>query len=160
MVSFVCDECQETIKKPKLDNHKLKCRRAVFSCIDCSKTFHGLEYKDHTSCMTEKEKYEKPKKLNSFLNPKSESIIKSLEKSNQSDEIKSIKINEDTSSKINADKSKDILSKILKKKSVSYQKLEKKCAKRGLNLGKLLLNSNLSLQNDLLVIQLQSGNLV
>ncbi|KAJ3075680.1 hypothetical protein HDU98_007237 [Podochytrium sp. JEL0797] len=59
MVSFVCEACQETIKKPKLDQHKQRCYYAQFSCIDCSTTFQGNDYKAHTSCISEAEKYQK-----------------------------------------------------------------------------------------------------
>lgn len=59
MPSFVCDKCQETLKKPKLDMHTQKCRGASFSCIDCYKSFKGVEYRQHFSCITESEKYEK-----------------------------------------------------------------------------------------------------
>ena len=58
MVSFVCDYCQETIKKPKLEAHKSRCRYAQFSCIDCSVSFQGTEYRAHTSCISEAEKYQ------------------------------------------------------------------------------------------------------
>ncbi|KAI9475253.1 hypothetical protein LPJ78_005308 [Coemansia sp. RSA 989] len=58
MVSFVCNYCQETIKKPKLDAHTKRCRNASFSCIDCGVDFAGTTYRQHTSCMTEAEKYE------------------------------------------------------------------------------------------------------
>ncbi len=60
MPSFVCDTCQETLKKPKLDAHAAACRGAVFSCIDCYRTFAGTEYRAHTSCITETQKYVKP----------------------------------------------------------------------------------------------------
>jgi ribosomal protein L37AE/L43A len=63
MPSFVCDTCQETLKKAKLDQHAQRCRQAVFSCIDCYKTFKGTEYRVHTSCITEVEKYHKIKVL-------------------------------------------------------------------------------------------------
>ncbi|KAF9923602.1 hypothetical protein FBU30_006378 [Linnemannia zychae] len=59
MVSFVCDTCQETIKKPKLDQHFNRCPYAQFSCIDCSVSFQGTEYRSHTSCISEAEKYQK-----------------------------------------------------------------------------------------------------
>ncbi|KAJ1645626.1 hypothetical protein J3B02_001262 [Coemansia erecta] len=58
MVSFVCNYCQETLKKAKLDMHTQRCRNASFSCIDCSKDFAGTSYRQHTSCITEAEKYE------------------------------------------------------------------------------------------------------
>ncbi|KAG0315530.1 hypothetical protein BG000_005149, partial [Podila horticola] len=59
MVSFVCDTCQETVKKPKLDQHFNRCPYAQFSCIDCSVSFQGTEYRGHTSCISEAEKYQK-----------------------------------------------------------------------------------------------------
>ncbi|KAJ1798664.1 hypothetical protein LPJ59_002357, partial [Coemansia sp. RSA 2399] len=65
MVSFVCNYCQDTLKKAKLDIHAQRCRNASFSCIDCGVDFEGTLYRQHTSCMTESEKYEgknKPKK--------------------------------------------------------------------------------------------------
>ncbi|KAI7834389.1 LYAR-type C2HC zinc finger-domain-containing protein, partial [Kickxella alabastrina] len=58
MVSFVCNYCQETLKKPKLDMHAQRCRNASFSCIDCSVDFMGTTYRQHTSCISEAEKYE------------------------------------------------------------------------------------------------------
>lgn len=61
MPSFVCDKCQETLKKPKLDAHVQRCRGASFSCIDCYRHFAGTEYRGHFSCISEVEKYEKRK---------------------------------------------------------------------------------------------------
>lgn len=58
MVSFVCDVCQETFKKPKLDQHYSSCGGQV-SCVDCSTTFHGTSFRAHTSCISEAEKYQK-----------------------------------------------------------------------------------------------------
>ena len=55
----MCDSCQETLKKNQLDNHTSRCRYAAFSCIDCYKTFKGLDYRTHTTCITEVEKYHK-----------------------------------------------------------------------------------------------------
>lgn len=57
MPSFVCDYCQETLKKAKLDQHAQRCRQAVFSCIDCHTNFKGTEYRTHFSCITEVQKY-------------------------------------------------------------------------------------------------------
>ncbi|CAG8554241.1 8460_t:CDS:2, partial [Cetraspora pellucida] len=59
MVSFSCDQCADVIKKPKLDQHRIKCPVTTFTCIDCSKTFVGTSYKSHTSCISEAEKYQK-----------------------------------------------------------------------------------------------------
>lgn len=56
MPSFVCDACQDTLKKAKLDSHRCG---APFSCIDCGVMFRGTEYRAHTSCVSEAEKYQK-----------------------------------------------------------------------------------------------------
>nr|GAT56000.1 predicted protein [Mycena chlorophos] len=59
MVSFSCHACQDTVKKPKLDSHYARCGTG-FDCIDCSKSFHSpAEFRTHTSCVSEAEKYEK-----------------------------------------------------------------------------------------------------
>lgn len=58
MPSFVCDHCQETLKKAKLDQHAQRCRLHSFSCIDCYKSFKGIEYRNHFTCITEVQKYE------------------------------------------------------------------------------------------------------
>ncbi|KAL1964499.1 hypothetical protein VTN77DRAFT_6925 [Rasamsonia byssochlamydoides] len=68
MVSFQCEACGDVLTKKKLDPHRGRCRGAYFTCIDCMVTFQGTDYRAHTSCMTEEQKYqgalykEKPKK--------------------------------------------------------------------------------------------------
>ncbi|KAJ2862076.1 hypothetical protein GGH94_004493 [Coemansia aciculifera] len=57
MVSFVCNYCQATLKKPKLDQHAQRCYNATFSCIDCNTDFVDDAYRQHTACMTEEQKY-------------------------------------------------------------------------------------------------------
>ncbi|ORX39891.1 hypothetical protein BD324DRAFT_615390 [Kockovaella imperatae] len=57
MVSFQCDGCADTVKKPKLDQHRQRCW-ASFTCLDCSQTFNNQDYKKHTSCISEAEKYQ------------------------------------------------------------------------------------------------------
>lgn len=59
MVSFSCEVCNDTVLKKKLDAHRQRCPGAYFTCIDCSVTFSGTEYRSHTSCISEAEKYEK-----------------------------------------------------------------------------------------------------
>ncbi|BFZ63388.1 hypothetical protein YB2330_004510 [Saitoella coloradoensis] len=60
MVSFVCEVCQDTVKKPKLDQHRSRCHGAYFTCVDCNTTFNGpSEYKSHTSCVSEAQRYQK-----------------------------------------------------------------------------------------------------
>jgi len=51
--------CGDVVKKPKLDQHSGRCHGG-FDCIDCSKTFGTpTEWKGHTSCISEAEKYQK-----------------------------------------------------------------------------------------------------
>ncbi|KAF8514128.1 hypothetical protein JB92DRAFT_2719769 [Gautieria morchelliformis] len=51
--------CADVVKKPKLDQHRARCG-ASFTCIDCSKTFPTpFDWKGHTSCISEAEKYQK-----------------------------------------------------------------------------------------------------
>ncbi|KAM0786672.1 hypothetical protein ACM66B_002120 [Microbotryomycetes sp. NB124-2] len=59
MVSFSCEACNDTVKKPKLPNHYNNCG-APFTCIDCNVTFYSPnEWKTHTSCISEEQKYQK-----------------------------------------------------------------------------------------------------
>lgn len=60
MVFFCCDGCGETMKKARVDGHAAKCRECyTVSCVDCSQKFYGDEYRNHTSCISEAERYEK-----------------------------------------------------------------------------------------------------
>ena len=168
MVSFVCDVCQETLKKPKLDNHKSRCHQAIFSCIDCFKTFSGTDYRNHTSCITEVEKYHKGKnsKLNTFLNPKSESFLSvnnatasvtasgtsTVTKDQQKDQQKEDQ--KEMDQKDNDQKARDILIKALKDKPRSYHKIAKKLAKKGNDLGKILSKASFYIQNNEIKLQL------
>jgi len=66
MVTFICERCDQTLKKNQVDKHCQNCRDAWnFICIDCKKTFAGYDYDQHTSCLSEAEmtmgKYYKPK---------------------------------------------------------------------------------------------------
>ena len=59
MVFFICDVCQETLKKSAVDKHCMRCRDCWYlSCVDCGKVFAGEEYRSHTSCISEAEKYQ------------------------------------------------------------------------------------------------------
>lgn len=60
MVFFSCDGCSESLKKNQVDAHARRCRECVsVSCIDCSVSFWGDDYRKHTSCISEAERYEK-----------------------------------------------------------------------------------------------------
>ncbi|KAM0253969.1 hypothetical protein ACHAQJ_007038 [Trichoderma viride] len=58
MVSFSCEACGDVLTKKKLDPHRSRCQGATFTCIDCMVYFPGVQYRSHTSCMTEEQKYQ------------------------------------------------------------------------------------------------------
>jgi len=60
MVFFTCGGCGESLKKNRVDKHAASCRSCAYvTCIDCSKDFWENDYRLHTSCITEDEKYGK-----------------------------------------------------------------------------------------------------
>ena len=60
MVTFICNACGESVKKNKVQQHyETKCPNcSVLSCIDCGKDFPGDSYAEHTSCISEAQKYQ------------------------------------------------------------------------------------------------------
>lgn len=58
MVSFSCENCGDVLTKKKLDAHRGRCHGASFTCLDCMVHFHGTDYRSHTSCMSEAQKYQ------------------------------------------------------------------------------------------------------
>ncbi|CAI6095692.1 unnamed protein product [Clonostachys chloroleuca] len=50
--------CGDILTKKKLDPHRNRCHGATFTCIDCMVHFFGTDYRSHTSCMTEEQKYQ------------------------------------------------------------------------------------------------------
>lgn len=59
MVYFVCEVCNETLKKNKVEVHASRCRAFwAVSCVDCNELFKGNSYTAHTSCVSEAQKYE------------------------------------------------------------------------------------------------------
>lgn len=59
MVVFTCNNCGETLKKPRVSKHyQFQCRsKPNLTCVDCLKDFHEQEYIQHTKCITEAERY-------------------------------------------------------------------------------------------------------
>ncbi|KAH8703306.1 hypothetical protein BGW36DRAFT_287703 [Talaromyces proteolyticus] len=88
MVSFQCEGCGDVLTKKKLDPHRGRCRGATFSCIDCMVHFQGTDYRSHTSCMTEDQKYqgalykEKPQKGNKQNKKQADNNSKTLTTTN------------------------------------------------------------------------------
>ncbi|OCK80426.1 hypothetical protein K432DRAFT_382224 [Lepidopterella palustris CBS 459.81] len=70
MVSFSCEKCGDVLTKKKLDPHRSQCRGASFTCLDCMIHFQGTEYRSHTSCISEAQKYQGA--LYKEKNPKSQ----------------------------------------------------------------------------------------
>lgn len=60
MVFFVCEGCNETLKKNQVDKHAYGCRSCnAVTCVDCQVIFYGNDYAAHITCVSEAEKYEK-----------------------------------------------------------------------------------------------------
>eukprot|EP00058_Branchiostoma_floridae_P023639 XP_002609129.1 hypothetical protein BRAFLDRAFT_115317 [Branchiostoma floridae] len=59
MVFFNCNACGQTVKKNQVEKHYLTvCRSCdMLSCLDCGKDFWGDDYKTHTQCISEEDKY-------------------------------------------------------------------------------------------------------
>lgn len=150
MVSFSCEVCNDTVLKKKLDQHSQRCGSAYYTCIDCSVTFNGTEYRQHTSCISEAEKYEKGlykgKKKQQIQNKPQEVIKvetkaepkkekKESKKETKKDSKKEKKDSIDLSSYLNSNK-QESLYKIVKKIS-SEKKKDKKDVLKNLQLTKL-----------------------
>lgn len=72
MVFFSCDGCGDVLKKNQVDGHARRCRRCdSVSCADCQVSFFGDDYRKHTTCLTEVERYEKkgPQQKKKKLSP-------------------------------------------------------------------------------------------
>lgn len=60
MVVFLCSSCNESLRKNVVEKHFYHCRGCkTVSCMDCHTDFNKTSFKSHTSCITEKEKYDK-----------------------------------------------------------------------------------------------------
>ncbi|XP_035204855.1 cell growth-regulating nucleolar protein-like [Stegodyphus dumicola] len=58
MVVFACNQCGQSVKKNQVDKHCFQCRGCQsLSCMDCGKDFWGDDYKSHTKCVSEDQKY-------------------------------------------------------------------------------------------------------
>ena len=59
MVFFVCEGCNESLKKNAVSAHAARCRSCdAVTCVDCNVTFWGDDFMYHTSCVSEAERYE------------------------------------------------------------------------------------------------------
>lgn len=46
------------LTKKKLDPHRNQCYGATYTCLDCMVHFYGTDYRSHTSCISEAQKYQ------------------------------------------------------------------------------------------------------
>ena len=52
MVFFVCEGCNESLKKNQVDKHASRCHNCyAVTCVDCNVTFYGDDFRAHTSCI-------------------------------------------------------------------------------------------------------------
>ena len=58
MPVFICENCNETLRRNKVATHNCGRNCWYLSCMDCNKRFGGDEYLAHTSCVTEAERYQ------------------------------------------------------------------------------------------------------
>lgn len=59
MVVFTCNNCGDSLQKPKVDKHySTVCRTFKnLTCVDCLTDFKGEDYTAHIKCVSEKERY-------------------------------------------------------------------------------------------------------
>ncbi|KAK4696839.1 cell growth-regulating nucleolar protein, partial [Lecanoromycetidae sp. Uapishka_2] len=57
MVSL-SQNCGDVLTKKKLDPHHRQCQGSSFTCLDCMTHFRGTDYRTHTSCVSEAQKYQ------------------------------------------------------------------------------------------------------
>ncbi|XP_017779055.1 PREDICTED: uncharacterized protein C16C10.8 [Nicrophorus vespilloides] len=59
MVVFTCNNCGESLQKPKVEKHyQFSCKRGKnLTCVDCHKDFLGDAYGEHIRCVSEADRY-------------------------------------------------------------------------------------------------------
>ncbi|KAL4090091.1 hypothetical protein QTP88_024992 [Uroleucon formosanum] len=62
MVVFTCNNCGDSVNKPKVEKHiQYECKRKNFAvsfcCVDCLKDFNYETVRDHCQCVTEDQRY-------------------------------------------------------------------------------------------------------
>ncbi|XP_074594701.1 uncharacterized protein LOC141850067 [Brevipalpus obovatus] len=57
MVFFICGQCNDSLKKVKVEAHLQRCKAPIISCCDCGREFSDESYKKHTICVSENQKY-------------------------------------------------------------------------------------------------------
>lgn len=124
MVSFSCEVCNDTVIKKKLDQHRQRCYGAYFTCIDCSTTFSGTDYKSHTQCISEAEKYEKALYKGKKSKPEPKKVEKVEPKKSEKTEVKKSEKSDGSSKSSKSEKSKSEKSSKSKSKSEKSSKVD------------------------------------
>lgn len=145
MVSFSCEVCNETLAKKKCQQHQGRCRGAYFTCLDCQKTFYGNDYVNHTSCISEADKYEKGFSAGrGWSKPKQQSTP-----AKKADSEKSKKTGSEKSKKSDFEDSIDLAKFAKKNHKISLYKVFKKLHKqRNIDEKHFLKSVQLQLNND------------
>jgi cell growth-regulating nucleolar protein len=122
--------CNESMLKKKADQHTQRCYGAYFTCIDCSTTFNGIEYRQHTQCITEDQKYQKalyrPKKKQPQQAPQQKKAEPESKVELKKEEKKEKKETPDKASRVSKPSLKDHKGKDLYKALKKMSKDEKK----------------------------------
>lgn len=172
MVSFSCEACGETVPKKKCSQHQRRCRDACFTCLDCQKTFYGNEYVNHTSCISEAEKYEKKfykgnkknnkKNKNKNVELKREDMEETDSSSKQSkkEKIHNNKHKVDDKGKKESRNHIDLSEFVVKDKPTSLYKVFKKLHGKKDKLSKKLAENKKSFLRSLKVTEKEDGTLV
>lgn len=120
MVTFNCEVCNDTVPKKNTEKHYYRCPNAYYTCIDCSKTFDdGYSYKQHTSCISEDEKYQKSlyrgkktgNKAKSTNNNNNNTPSTNIKRQQQQEKEQGSKVKEETDTKKKVKKTKKVSTK-------------------------------------------------
>lgn len=160
MVSFSCEACGETVPKKKCSQHQRRCRDACFTCLDCQKTFYGNEYINHTSCISEAEKYEKKfYKGNKKNKKRKKTDTKEVEVKEADSSCKKDKSKSSADSKSKKEKHIDLSTIIMQGEPISLYKVFKKLHGKDDKLSKKLTESKKSFLKSLKVVEKEDGTL-
>lgn len=112
--------------KKKADQHTQRCRGAYFTCIDCSTTFNGSDYRKHTQCITEDEKYQKALYRPKKKQPQQQAQQKQPQQQKKDEPEESVKKNNTKTDKVTKPSLKEYKGKDLYKALKKMTKDDKK----------------------------------
>ncbi|CAN3362317.1 hypothetical protein DICA3_E00518 [Diutina catenulata] len=160
MVSFSCESCNETLLKKKCQQHTQRCPGAVFTCIDCYKTFPNGTYAQHTSCITEAQKVEgklwKPKQKGQTKGQQKGEAKKAQPEAAKKVEAEKKEMKKDKKSKKSKKESKDEMSvaSFYSKGDDLYKVVKKASKAQGKELKQVLKTLKVELKDGQLVVDI------